>query len=1217
MFNWNIDFSKKISKPKLYLCKPDMSIISPLNEVNNLTLTKKLKGINEINFNLPYLLLRNHVQVKNKNVDLIKYKYLIKFIYKDFVSFFTVQSTKESYDGVKYLQIQALSLEDELRRKSVRYLKKDAVTISEVSNEALNDTGWKLNRVPFEYIDIDAPRMSFEINSRSVIDTLNEFADSYRLVIHFDTLKREVNFYKDEEIGLNKGLIISDRKYLQSFLRESDSEQFCTRLYVYGKDNLSINRVSLTGQSYIENFNYFLYPFQRDENRNVIEHSDYMSDSLCHSILDYQLLLESKQGQFDVLFGELETIQSRLTQKNNELFDLENDLKIIEAIIEAEKLYGNDATTYEQDRQAKLVEIDAKKSEINQVKSEETAKNNEITQLQQSISKESNFTNEQLKELNPFIIEDEWTNENYPNDKLLYAAGVEEFEKRSTPPLSLQLSIVNFLSIIKEQNNWDKLSIGDIVRFKKPDMGIDLKAKIIQVNFNFDNEEIDLTVSNVTELMDLKKRIMKKIYKADNAVKYLDQNKDNWNKVGTDLQGYIDQQIGEVEESISNLNKDLNRSLSDGFISKTEANLLKINMEQLKAESIDLIDVAEFLNITVEKDTYETQLTELDVLMSSYIDQPEYPISILLTERNALNSKFESVQTAKTALINKITEVQSQPGKDVEQETRKSIRNPNPISKPSILQDGSSIDHVKNEDGSVDISFEWMFIENEESPITGFGVLVYSSDNPAVHTPSLISDSMYSVGKNSRSFVMTGVTANKYYTFSVFAYRIVDPSINAEGMIKSDIAVSTLTTENPYRPADNISYNGNFLGTIGGIPYDSINKKAETVIVGTIYGADNSSERNKNADVIITDYNAEDVLNGIVNGFGTEGGTIRLLEGKYYLYKPFYIPSNVTIIGSGRSTFLYQMKNPSSSEVGMGSSYGLIQNKTAAEGNRNIAIRDLTIHMRGTAVGDDSMRAIYFDNVEECLISNVSIVDSIHGSIYLANSDRNLIKDCSASGVLRFIHLIGSSDNIVTNNILKDSSGFPNSSNGMIYIDALSFNNTIAVNNIRNGYTGIANRGENTIILNNTIQDCTYYGVSNATDVSLTLTNNTIANSDIGIYFSSGITKMSTISENTIKDSKKNGIQVFSGQPMIKNNTIIGSSLSSSGTYSAIYAVSTNGNISNNTILKNGTTLSKYAIELGASSSGNIVQQNDIRSSYSVGSISDSGSGNVIQNNIV
>ena len=62
---------------------------------------------------------------------------------------------------------------------------------------------------------------------------------------------------------------------------------------------VSFASINPTGVPFIESFDFYMYPFKRDENtREIISHSNYMTDSLCHAILDYNALLDSKQGEF-------------------------------------------------------------------------------------------------------------------------------------------------------------------------------------------------------------------------------------------------------------------------------------------------------------------------------------------------------------------------------------------------------------------------------------------------------------------------------------------------------------------------------------------------------------------------------------------------------------------------------------------------------------------------------------------------------------------------------------------------------------------------------------------------------------------------------------------------------------------------------------------------------------------------------------------------------
>ena len=80
--------------------------------------------------------------------------------------------------------------------------------------------------------------------------------------------------------------------------------------------------VNPTGSGTIENFSYFMYPFERDSNRNVIKSSDYMDDDLCHAILDYQEKVESYRPQFKTLMDNLTAVQEEKTTLENEKADL-------------------------------------------------------------------------------------------------------------------------------------------------------------------------------------------------------------------------------------------------------------------------------------------------------------------------------------------------------------------------------------------------------------------------------------------------------------------------------------------------------------------------------------------------------------------------------------------------------------------------------------------------------------------------------------------------------------------------------------------------------------------------------------------------------------------------------------------------------------------------------------------------------------------------------
>ena len=133
---------------------------------------------------------------------------------------------------------------------------------------------------------------------------------------------------------------------------------------------------------------------------------------------------------------------------------------------------------------------------------------------------------------------------------------------------------------------------------------------------------------------------------------------------------------------------------------------------------------------------------------------------------------------------------------------------------------GETIDHTLNTDGSANISFEWNYTyssaDSAANNIDGFYVHIYSSDSSSPYvigtTPNL--ESTYPVDYLKRSIVFSGLPADKYYTFGVKAFRVVDKDIATPGIKYSSIVQSSVTQENPYRPSANVNYTGNIGGTL-------------------------------------------------------------------------------------------------------------------------------------------------------------------------------------------------------------------------------------------------------------------------------------------------------------------------------------------------------------------------------------------------------------------
>lgn len=289
----DIELNKKPQKPELFLCKPNRQTIGKLKEAYNIQQKLRLGNINELTFELPTQIDINGTLQKNPHTDLIKGRYLIKLVNGGSKEWYIItkptSSADEKKDSIVY---QCFSLPYELQDKDIRIYSVTSYNATHVLTDALSNTLWTVGYID---ADFDLKYRSFDVSKITVLDFVLQIAETFKALIVWDTENRTVNFYNPNNYGTNRGLIISYQKYLKSIQREDDFDGVCTRLKVFGKDNLSIQRVNPTGTDYIEDFSYFIYPFQRDANKNVLQHSDYMSDGLCNALLDYNDLVNSKK----------------------------------------------------------------------------------------------------------------------------------------------------------------------------------------------------------------------------------------------------------------------------------------------------------------------------------------------------------------------------------------------------------------------------------------------------------------------------------------------------------------------------------------------------------------------------------------------------------------------------------------------------------------------------------------------------------------------------------------------------------------------------------------------------------------------------------------------------------------------------------------------------------------------------------------------------------
>lgn len=515
-------------KPKEYeiaLCKPNRETIAFLTDAYNIKYEAKYKGVDEITFDIPYYIEDEfHNQIKNPNYDLILGDYLL--LVNDEKYFMIDVSEENGSNGVDFKSIHAYSLEYELIYKNLRLFRGtrkiyDATSEkSGILNLLEEDTTWKIGHID-DSVKMDTngsheKYRTFDISEKTWLDVLSEdIPQAFDCVLIFDTINKIINVYDKNSYGQNKGLYISESNYLKTIGKKTEHNKIVTRLYIYGKDNISINSVNPLGTDYIENFDYY-------------KNTKYMSQSLIDKLNTYEDLLESKTTVFQGYVNSLNELYEELALKETEISNLNTDLQIILDNIDTAILSDMPYAELNVDKKNKQNEINTAQSEKDNIQKQIDNVMIQIKDLQQLLRKENNFTSEELEQLDYFIKRDSMQ-DNYISDSLeLYNRGKSYLAEMNIPPITFSIDIVDFLKIVDFQYDWDKLILGDKINIEYKKLGIDVEVRLIGYSHDYDGNSLSLKFTNKDEGGDEYDKVSSLLSNATNTSTSVNIFKNQW-----------------------------------------------------------------------------------------------------------------------------------------------------------------------------------------------------------------------------------------------------------------------------------------------------------------------------------------------------------------------------------------------------------------------------------------------------------------------------------------------------------------------------------------------------------------------------------------------------------------------------------------------------------------------------------------------------------------
>lgn len=566
--------------PKLFVCKPSKETVGFVKDFYNATLTLRFSALNTLTFTVPAEMYIDTKIQRNPLVDLLRERYLIRMELNGETEYFVIMKISKAMaqDGFEDITYQCYSLGVQITNTLIRNYEETS-NLSGHVRHMLNQTNWKLDYVD---VDFDMKDREYQMSSGNALQCIFDLCEKFNAAVVFNTIKKTVNFHKPKNVGKNRGLRMKKGKYLESFNIDIDAEAMVTRLYAYGAENLDLRRVLSTGSDYIEDYSFYLYPFQHDENYNVLKKSKYMSDSLCIAIIKYNRKLERLQGQFDSLVAQATTKREELQREEQALSvltakraDLLNQRDVINYT------YKDDAPNHPEwvDVINRLntvnAEITAKEAVITSIKNQLQSLTDQITVIKNDVATENNFTKEQIVEWADYWHSKEHYNDSIIDDEDLLKEAKEIFDELRQPPVALTLSIEDFAHHFEYNLDYDKLNIGDLLTLESKNLNITVTAKITEIVMNFDNNSVSVTVANTEAFNSDFDKFIESLNLATGTSTQVDMDKYKWNKGEEALDD-----VTKILENAFDAAKQLIQGGLNGSVTLSERGLVSVDMEE-------------------------------------------------------------------------------------------------------------------------------------------------------------------------------------------------------------------------------------------------------------------------------------------------------------------------------------------------------------------------------------------------------------------------------------------------------------------------------------------------------------------------------------------------------------------------------------------------------------------------------------------------------------
>lgn len=563
-FKFDVDFLNNLEKPIIYIAKQNKSFIGSVAVYDDLSLTFNLNAYQTATFKI-YRNINGERQnvfdnfTENRLIMIQGigwYKIHVETNIENMGISKTISATSlECVLGYKRLidfQVNSDDLEsdddaDDKYAGTIFYNPGDPN--KSLLNRVLNVApSWNVGHVDSSLAN---KQRTFDIDDTDVYSFLTgDVSEAFNCLFIFDTFNQTVSAYDLDNYGEDTSIYVSMDNLAQSMTKSIDENSIITCYWVTRNDDVDISEVNPNGTRKIYNFEYFL---------------PQMSEGLQVKVYEYNKKYQSLKSDYESIVAEtqvnLEKYQELLTRNPESatsedwtlyglymLQDRRDSYKAIDETYCAQGMNQSSSIQYQSylNNKKRLDDVNAeivvRQSELDKVQADYEVVYQQLKNIQSELDMDKWFTKDDWLELDSYVIEETYSNDNFSIadntddselfsvEKELYDAAWKDLSKKCRPQYQYSSTLSNVLTIPQFKGFLKYFQLGNFIRMATDyDTIIKLRLISFTVDYN-DTSKIDVTFSDAIRVHDIYEDASSIQAQANSAAMSFQFNKDQYDK---------------------------------------------------------------------------------------------------------------------------------------------------------------------------------------------------------------------------------------------------------------------------------------------------------------------------------------------------------------------------------------------------------------------------------------------------------------------------------------------------------------------------------------------------------------------------------------------------------------------------------------------------------------------------------------------------------------